>query len=138
MDYKIQLRSIGFGLLSAFVTISVVEAIGHMMYPVASDIDFNNKEVMKSFVATLPSGALYFVVGAWLIGSMVGGYVATRFDKIKGRLNSVLTGGLVLLFTILNLVMIPHPTWMWITAIVGIIPFCLLGYYLAEKKPSAD
>ena len=135
---KLQLRSIGFGLLTAIVVISVVEAFGHMVYPVADNVDFNNKELMKTYISTMPFGALVFVVNAWILGAFVGAIVATRMFAEKAQLNSIIVGILVLAFTLLNMSMIPHPMWMWVSAFLGIIPGAYLGHKIASIKVSNE
>ena len=135
---KLQLRSIGFGLLTAMVVVSVVEAFGHMFYPVADNIDYNNKELMKAFISSMPFGALVFVVNAWILGAFAGAIVATRMFAEKALMNSIIVGILVLAFTILNMSMIPHPMWMWLSAFLGIIPGAYLGHKIACIKMSNE
>jgi len=129
-----QLRSIGFGLLTAMVVISVIEALGHAIYPVGNNIDYNDPQQTRMLFATMPFGALAFIVNAWIVASFAGGIVATRMFPEKGLFNALMVGLLVLGFTVLNMSLLPHPTWMWVTAFVGIVPGAWLGNFIASKK----
>lgn len=129
---KQQLRAIGFGLLAAMVTISVVEAIGNSMYPAPADMDYNNKEMVKALISSMPFGALVFVVNAWILGSFIGSIVTSRMYAEGTWKTPVITGMLVLVFTMMNMLMIPHPIWMWVSGLLGIVPAAWFGHTLTQ------
>jgi len=60
------------GALLAFILIYLVEAIGHVVYPIPSDLDLNNPAAISSYVKTAPIGALLFVLAAWAVGTFFG------------------------------------------------------------------
>lgn len=127
-----RILSIVFGLVTAVVTISLVESLGHMIFPVAA-IDMSNKDAMKTFMESLPTGAIATVLVAWVIGAFVGAVVASLIDKEKAFRNSVVIGVVILVLSIINLIMLPSPIWMWVGAIVLIIPFAIAGNKLVAK-----
>jgi hypothetical protein len=112
------------GIVACFVTISLVEYIGHQVYPLPA-IDVRDREGLSAIIAALPFGALLFVAAAWFLGALVGGAVAAR---ISGkRWTAWLIAVLVAIASIANVMMFPHPLWMQLAAVAG----PLLGGWLA-------
>ncbi|WP_421790028.1 hypothetical protein [Hyphobacterium sp.] len=98
------------GAVASFVTIMLVQMIGHMIYPVPEGLDPMDPEQVAAMMDSLPVGALLAVIVAWGLGTFVGGTVAMLISKANWTAWAV--AGLVLAMTALNLVLIPHPIWM--------------------------
>lgn len=98
------------GVVTAGVVVFIVEAIGHWAYPLPPGTNVRDPEAMKSLIATLPAGALLFVVLGWTLGSFAGGAVAARIGRSLGP--GLVTGAIQLLFGIITMFMIHHPMWM--------------------------
>lgn len=123
-------RNIGAGLagvLVAMLSVWLVQTIGHAVYPPPADIDLNDIEAMKAYVAGLPIGALLFVVASYFIGTTVGTCVACAIGTMLPRIYALLVGCLMLVATTMNVMMIPHPTWFIVAAVVAIVIGAWLG-----------
>jgi hypothetical protein len=123
-------RNIGAGLVGvviALLSVWLIQTIGHAVYPPPADIDLNDIEAMKAYVATLPIGALLFVVASYFIGTMVGTCVACAIGTMLPRIYALLIGCLMLVATTMNVMMIPHPTWFIIAAVAAIVIGAWLG-----------
>jgi len=123
-------RNIGAGLagvLIAMLSVWLVQKIGHAVYPPQADIDLNDIEAMKAYVATLPIGALLFVVASYFIGTTVGTCIACTIGTMLPRIYALLIGCLMLVATTMNVMMIPHPTWFILAAVVAIVVGAWLG-----------
>ena len=108
------------GLVAAFVSILVTEAVGALVVPAGVAPSLKDAERMREYLAGLPLSAYAFIIAAYLIGSAVGGVVAAR---VVGRPSSRcvwVVGGLLLAVTMGNLVLIPHPLWFSIASVVAI------------------
>lgn len=121
--------SIILGLAAAVVVIMIVEAISHILFPVAP-IDMNNKEAIKQFMADLPVGAMVMVLTAWIMGSFFGAITSTLINKENGLRNSITVGIIILVLSVLNLIMLPSPVWMWVGALTLIVPAAWAGHKL--------
>lgn len=122
------------GIVVAMLLVALTEFVGHKIYPLPADLDFTNYEQVKSFVQTLPLGALLFVLLGWGLGSFFGGLVAGLMSHEKQMRASLIVGGVILAATIVNLVIIPSPIWF---AISGVILVPLLAFFaglIATKK----
>jgi predicted MFS family arabinose efflux permease len=104
-----------------------VEAIGHQVYPLPEGLDMKNIEAVKAYVAALPTGALLFVLLAYGLGSFAGGWLAAKIARTSQIHLPLTVGGIQLLFGIMNIVMIPHPTWFAIAAVIVFLPAAYLG-----------
>ena len=127
-----RILSIVFGLIAGVVTISLIESLGHAMFPVAP-LNMSNPEAIKNFVESLPIGAIAMVLVGWVFGAFAGGVIASLIDSENAFRNSVVIGVVILILSIINLLIIPSPIWMWIGAIILIIPFAIAGNKLVVK-----
>ncbi len=121
------------GVLIGTVVIFVVQSISHQIYPVASDIDYNDKEAMRSFVAGLPVGALLMVIASYVCGSFVAGMISAWVGRGARVRHALVAGVLLLLAGIMNLVSIPHPLWFSVVTVLVFIPAAWAGGKLAAR-----
>lgn len=123
-------RNIGAGLAGVIIAMAlvwVVEKTGHAVYPPPTDLDFADPDAMRAYIATLPLGALLFVAAAWFVGTLGGTCAACAIGTAKPVVFAMVVGGLMLVATIVNLVMIPHPMWFSVLGVVGIGVAAWLG-----------
>jgi len=124
------------GVIVAFALVWFVENIGHSVYPPPADLDFADADAMRAYIDALPVGALLFVAGAWFLGTLGGIVTACRIGDAEPRTYTMVVGGLVLLATAANLIMIPHPAWFSITGVVGILVAAWLGMTIGAGSAS--
>ena len=115
-----KISAVLLGVLAAFATVTLVEWLGHQVYPLPPGLDFNNPEQVRLFTSNLPLGAFLFVLLGWLLGTLCGGLTACYVAREKPLVFASIIGAVMLAATIANLAMIPHPTWFSIAAIVVI------------------
>lgn len=121
---RILLATLG-ALVVAFVVVFLIEALGARVAPVPEGVDVTDPAQLKAALemGQVPFTALAMVAAGWLLGAYAGGMTAWRLAR---------TGGAVWLFAfcftaviLLQLLAIPHPTWMWITGVVAAPLFAL-------------
>lgn len=115
------------GVVIAMAMVWLVEKLGHAVYPPPPDLDFADADAMRAYVETVPLGALLFVAAAWFIGTLCGTCAACAIGTAKPMIFAMVVGGLMLIATIINLVMIPHPMWFSVLGVVGIMIGAWLG-----------
>ena len=108
------------GTVVAFGWVALLEAIGHAWYPPPAGLDFHNPEHLKVYAATVPLAALWWILGAWFVATFAGGWLAAFIARESPAHFASIVGALVLAVMIAKLVVIPHPVWFSITAIVAI------------------
>lgn len=115
------------GVVIAVALVWVVEKVGHAVYPPPPDLNFADPDAMRAYIETVPLGALLFVAAAWFIGTLCGTCAACAIGTAKPMIFAMVVGGLMLIATIMNLVMIPHPMWFSILGVVGVVIGAWLG-----------
>ena len=126
------LAGLAAGLAVALVTIAAVEAIGNMLFPPPAGYDMTSGSS-----ETLPFATLIWPVIGWFLGAIAGSWVAIRVSGERWAAWAI--GALVLAATILNLVMITHPTWMIVAGVIAPLLGAWLGRMLPnERRIAAD
>jgi hypothetical protein len=106
------------GVIVGGLLVYSVEAAGHMVYPPPAGLDAKNAEAMKSYVSQLPVGAFLFVLAAWIAGAFGGAFTAAKIAARRRFALGFIVGLLTLAAGIANLVIIPHPMWFAVSAVV--------------------
>ena len=118
------------GVLIAIGLVWIVDVMGHAVYPPPANLDFSDEEAVRAYIAALPLGAFLFVGGAWFIAALGGTFAACKIGRAKPKTYALVVGGFILIATVANLLMIPHPLWLSITGIAGIVIAAWLGQKL--------
>lgn len=122
------------GIVAAGLIVAAIEAIGHSVYPIPPDIDFRDPIQFGNYVEGLPIGAFLFVAGGWTLGTLGGGLLACFIARERPFVYSVIVGGFILVATIVNLIMIPHPMWFSISALIAIAIMTYFAGIIASSQ----
>ena len=124
------------GLVTAVLTIMLVELLGQAVYPPPPGLDPKVTADMAQIIAMQPFAAWLFVVAAWTIGAFDGGFVAALIAR-KGhpRAAAIVPALLVMTGVAMMMVLMPdHPKWMAICGLLLPIPAALIGARLATRS----
>ena len=122
------LRRIGAvvaGLISAWLVVSIAEAVAHKIYPPPRGMDMTDFNQVKQFVASLPLSALLIVLAGWLVGTFMGTWLASRISQ--NRVPGYVVGAILLAAGIANAVLIPQPVWFSVVSFMVYVGMTLLG-----------
>ena len=108
------------GIVAAFSIIALVQTIGHTIYPTPEGLNVEDTEAFAAYVKSLPIGAFFPVLISYFAGSAGGTFAGGWIAGGSGRGFAAFIGGLVLVLTIVNLFIIPHPLWFSVLAVIGI------------------
>ena len=122
------------GVVIGFIIVFIGDATTHKLNPANDGINEMDKETLKAYIEGMPMYVTVIMVLFWAIAAFVGGFVAAKINKVNWKNVSSITGGILLAATILNLVMVTHPVWMWIAALALILPAAFLGGRVAVPK----
>lgn len=113
------------GVFAGSVVIMGVEMISSMLYPLPAGLDTSDHAALASHIGTLPAGAFVLVLAGWLLGTLAAAWTAARIAQRKPMLHGAIMGGLFLVLGVANMLMLPHPAWVWVC---GILIFVAAGY----------
>lgn len=129
-------RSLGVvlvGLAIAGILIAVIEAINTTIYPLPSDVIPGDRESLRKAAAGMPHAVFAIVVIAWTVGAFAGAWVAAMLADRSPRGHAAIVTLLLLAAGIANMVLLPHPAWVWPAAIAGFLIGGHLGTMAAAR-----
>lgn len=131
------------GIIAGFVVIRLFDFLSHEFYDqdVLSSLPEptrENREIymqaLSEMIAKLPLISLFLVMSGWLFSGFIGGAVAAKLTKGNWKRNALTVGFILFLATLSNILIIPHPLWMTIIGLSGIVPLAYLGGLLTGEK----
>jgi hypothetical protein len=120
------------GVAAAFATIWAIEMVHHLLYPIPGDLRLHDTARLAEHFRTLPMGSQLFIAAGWLAGAAVGGIVAARISR--RRKAAWWVAGIVALAAIANVLFIPHPLFLMLSAVAA----PLLGGLIARALGGPD
>jgi hypothetical protein len=115
------------GVLVAFAAVALIELVGHQVVPVPSDLGLRNPESPEP-LAGVPLAAKLIVVFAWFAGTLAGSAVALRVTRVAWC--GWLVAAVVAVAAIANILMIPHPFWMQLAAVLAPVLGAVVAHHL--------
>lgn len=127
------------GVVVAVCTISLVEWLGHQVYPLPAGLDpMNDPDGFRAYLEAVPLGAKAFVVAAWTLGAFVGAFVGIKIAKGSSGLIVGFVSGFIILGIAVNATMFPGQ---WPMAAIGIVFVTVAAWFAARcarpKMPTA-
>ncbi|MGB1517890.1 MAG: hypothetical protein ACPG8K_02190 [Crocinitomicaceae bacterium] len=121
------------GIIVGVFTIWAMEAIGHLLFPLPAELTPTNLEELKQVVMIMPIKSLLVVIIAQIIGVFSGMYVGFIMQR-ESLTPLYIIAGLFIFSTVLNLILMPHPTWFMITDLSSILLVSLLFIRSVKKS----
>lgn len=128
------------GFVAASAVMMLIEtANGRVLYPELGRLaqGMTDREAIRVLLANAPVGAFLVVLLGWVLGSLVGGFLAARIVWNAPVAHALVLGGLLTLAGIANNFMLPPPGWFWIPSVVVFLPAAYAGARLAPRKIQA-
>ena len=106
------------GVVAAVLVVTLMDWVAGSLYALPAGIDRNNPESMRQAVAALPAAVFLLLLGGWVLAAGAGSYLAARLATHDYVTHGLIVALFVLVATLGNLAMIPHPVWLWPAAII--------------------
>ena len=122
------------GILVAVITITVVELIGHHLYPAPAGLDLSTPEGVTRYLESAPAGAMIAVVLGWFGGALLGGWTAlaiARWGVAPWIIAALIAAG-----GIYNATQIPAPLWMQVATVLAPALGGWLALHLGRRTPA--
>lgn len=133
-------KILGFiaGLVVANIVIILSQMISGTIYGMPENLDKNDPAAMAAFISGLPVSAFLLVLAGYAVGYFIGGFIMQKIARSGGLVLPIILGGLGTLGWIVNVAMLPHPTWIVVLGFVCFIPFAILGHRFAGNDTSSS
>lgn len=122
------------GLVTALLLIFALEAAGMMVFPPPPGLQLNDEADHARLVASSSTGKKAWVIFGWALASFVGGWMAARISRLYPRIAALAVAALIMVGTVMNAMVIPHPMWMNVLGVLLPVPLALLGARLARPR----
>jgi hypothetical protein len=107
------------------------EAACRMVWPTPPGIDARDMVRMGAHVARLPKAVFAALIAANGVGTFVASYLAGK--KVGGRF-ALIPGEVLGLFGLMNVLLVPHPSWFIIGLLVTFTLTTLVGAWLGARN----
>lgn len=126
------------GVAVALAVVSLGDFLASRTWSPPPGSDLSTAGGLRVAMATIPTRTLIVLLLGWATAAAAGAFVATRLAPGRSQTPSLVVTALVLGATMVNLVSIPHPAWVWAGAIV-LVPVAgwLAGRAAATNIPAA-
>jgi hypothetical protein len=104
-------------LILAFAGVVGVELMSSVLHPFPPGVDQTDVEACKAHVARYPTGVLLLCAVGWWLTVLLSTWVATRLGANRHPAHGIVIGLILLVMALLNMVMLPYPSWFWINLI---------------------
>lgn len=123
------------GVVVAVLLVSLSDALVARLYPLPAGTEISDVEGLPVVIEAMPIGAMLMLVTGWALAAGIGAFVAVRLSEGRPAGVGLIVAGVILLATVANLVMLPHPVWMWPAALL-LVP--LFGWVGARAGAGAE
>lgn len=124
-------------MIAGSIVIMVVEMVGSKLYPMPAGLDSSNTAALASHISSLPAGAFGLVLAGWMLGTLAGAWVAVRIAQRNPVLHGAIIGAIFLTLGVTNMLMLPHPAWVWVCGIAVFVLASYAGTRLASPRVRA-
>ena len=119
------------GIITALVVIMIFQRISAKLYPLPDGVDVKDMAQMEAAIATMPFGAVAFLLLSYILGSFAGGYTGSLLSR-PSWVPALVVGIFLTVGGIFNLLMIKHPSIFWAMLLIY-IPCSLIGARMAMR-----
>ena len=120
------------GMVTAGIAIIVFEMIAHGLHPFPPGVNPEDPAVMTKYLSTVPVSAMLMVIAGHFTGALFGNIVTLLIARQK-RLPAIIFSLLMILATVANLFMLPHPVWFMIVDVAVVILAIFIVFKLTKK-----
>ena len=120
------------GIVVAIVSITIVEMIGHQIFPPPVGLAMNDPAAVTTYITQAPTGAMLFIVAAWFCGALFGGWTAVTIGRWPTA--TWIIGALIAAGGIYNATQIPAPMWMQLSTALAPALGALAALHLPRAR----
>ncbi|MGD9629846.1 MAG: hypothetical protein AB7V18_11435 [Pyrinomonadaceae bacterium] len=120
------------GFVTFGILVTLVQVISGLVYGMPRPETMNDPELMRGFVAGLPTGAFILLLLSYIVGSFGSGFVMRKISKWDSQLLPLAMGLIGTATWAYTITQIPHPIWVSVLGFMTYIPFTLIGHRAAR------
>jgi MFS family permease len=122
------------GVVAGFFVIIICEMLTNEFFPTPKGLDFSDKSAVTAHLQSASNSMYLSILIGYIIASFTAGYLTNYLSRALKYKPALLAGVALMVFGILNMLELWHPTWFWVASIVSYLLFSFLGGTLAKTK----
>ena len=122
------------GIVIAVVVYTLIRELGVMFYAPPEGLDYSDPESVDRYHAQLPLGAYLVVFAKPVVAAFIGTLTACYVGTMNSYNFGAIIGGIVLAYSVSLFIAEPHPIWIVLTTLVGIVVSTYLAVRLAPPS----
>jgi hypothetical protein len=115
------------GLLTGFVTLSLLEYLVFVLFPLPAGIDAKSIDSLAQNMDQIPQINFILILLSFALASLVAGFVSVKIRTQNSRIPVLIIGIIFTIGGFINSMEIPQPIWMVIISSIIFIPMVYLG-----------
>jgi hypothetical protein len=120
------------GIAAGVGVVMLGDMLNHRFFPPPPEVQVTNPEAIRDYMQTAPMLSLLGLPVTWTVAAFVGAFAAAKIAA--RRWAGWIAGCALFAATGLNLVLIPHPFWMLIAAIIFVPAGAWFGAQLGAPR----
>ena len=123
------------GIISSILVVYLGEMLAMYLFPMKVKIDPKDIEAIREMIKYVPFPALITIIISHGLGMLIGAFVSFKIQQ-KSTMPILVIFLFMLISTISNFAIIPHPLWFMISDVGAIILVSIIGwiYFFRERN----
>ena len=121
------------GVVVALAIITGFDFLSSSLFPLPPGVDPFDPAQLQAVMDQIPAAAFGIILLGWAAASFFGAWLAARIAGRAPFVHGMTVAVLLLVAGVLNMMLVPHPIWVWVLGVAAFIGFGYLGSKLAER-----
>ncbi len=126
------------GLIVASLFLAAILFVGWSIYPLPEQVEFLRPRTYEHLDRNIYPGTYIFEILSYIVSTFFGGTVVALVVKLAKPAYATLIGIIFFVLVLVKFILIPHPTWFNIVAVLPILPMGYFGGKLVETILKRD
>ncbi|MEM6263814.1 MAG: hypothetical protein AAGI38_14975 [Bacteroidota bacterium] len=122
------------GVFTGWVVVFSGEAVQQQFITVPEGFDYTDPVQLQAFSDSLHTWAWISFIIIWGLSAFLGGMITGKVGKGNWKKLCLITGGILLLGSIANMFIIPHPLWVNVITVLMYFPLAYVGGSMLAPK----
>ncbi len=126
------------GLIVASLFLAAILFVGWSIYPLPEQVEFLRPRTYEHLDRNIYPGTYIFEILSYIVSTFFGGMAVALVVKLAKPAYATLIGIIFFVLVLVKFILIPHPTWFNIVAVLPILPMGYFGGKLVETILKCD
>lgn len=126
------------GIIVGGLFVALGESMSGYLFPLEKPIPTDPALLSDYIENDVPFGSKLVVVLNWIVAAFIAALTSTFISGRTSPKPMLASVGVLNILTLMNVLIIYHPKWMWIASLFTFIPVGYIAYFLIRKKKTDE